>query len=132
MATNRIVPIEKDDQLALHNLRAASKEQVLAVADDLLEWLEDGNWPVSLPIGKVLSQHVDDITPNLVQILRSYDSLWKYWCIRFLLMQLDVAQIPVPVIAELNRIVRQPTASDVNEGASEAAAELLSGDYQND
>jgi hypothetical protein len=132
MATNRIVPIEKDDQLALHNLRTASKEQVLAVADDLLEWLEDGNWPVSLPIGEVLSKHVDDITPNLVRILRSYDSLWKYWCIHFLLMQLDVAQIPAPVIAELNRIVRQPTASDVNERALEAAAELLSGDYQND
>ena len=126
---NRIVPVEKDDQTAIQNLRAASEEQVLAAADELLEWMEDGNWPVSLPIGEVLSKHIDKITPNVVGILRSHDSLWKYWCIRFLLMQLELGQIPPLILAELNRIVLRPTASDVNEGAAEAAGEILSGDY---
>jgi hypothetical protein len=126
---NQLIPTVKDDQVAIEHLKAASEAQVLAVADELLEWLQDGNWPVSLAIGKILSQHIDKLAPKVVAILRSNDSAWKYTCIRFMVMQLPLPQIPAAIITELNRIVLYPTANDVAEEAVEAAAEVLSEDY---
>lgn len=124
-----LVPTYKDDQEAIERLQAASTAQVLAVADELLEWLQDGNWPVSGHIADVLAPHVDALTHKLVLILQGYDSGWKYVCIHYLLKNLTRDQIPQLILDELQRITLQPTANDVDEGAAEVAGELLSGDY---
>lgn len=126
---NPLVPTYKDDQDAIERLQAASAAQVLAVADELLEWLQDGNWPVSGPIADVLATHVDALTHKLVLILQGYDSGWKYVCIHYLLMNLTRAQIPQLILDELQRLTLQPTANDVAEGAAEIAGQLLAGDY---
>jgi hypothetical protein len=124
-----LVPTSKDDQEAIKRLQAASTAQVLAVADELLEWLQDGNWTVSGPIADVLAMHVDALTHKLVLILQGYDSGWKYVCIHYLLMNLTKAQIPPLILDELQRLTLQPTENDVAEGAAEIAGQLLAGDY---
>ena len=129
MSRSSIIPAYKDDQDALSALANADEAQIMVAADELLEWLQDGNWPVSLPIGEVLAQYVDQLAPKLVSILQGYDSAWKYWCIRFLLMNLELTQIPASIRAELTRIVLSPTANDIAEEAAGAAEELLTGAY---
>jgi hypothetical protein len=129
MSRRSIIPAYKDDQDALSALAKADEAQIMVAADELLEWLQDGNWPVSLPIGEVLAQYVDQLAPKLVSILQGYDSAWKYWCIRFLLMNLELTQIPASIRAELTRIVLSPTANDIAEEAAGAAEELLTGAY---
>jgi hypothetical protein len=120
-----LVPRSKDDQVVIANLRAASQAQVLAVAKELLEWLEDGNWPVSYPIGQVLSPYVNEIQDELLPILRGGDALWKRWCIQFILEEAPVAQLAQPYLTELERLATYPTPSEEAEGAAEAAQEAL-------
>jgi hypothetical protein len=122
---NQLIPIHKDDQKAVKNLQAASPEQVLAVAKELLEWLEDGNWPVSYPVGKVLSQYVNQLQDELLPILRGPDPLWKMWCIRFILEEAPVAQLDQQYIVELERLATYPTSNEEAEGTAEAAQDAL-------
>jgi len=122
---NHLIPIHKDDQKAIKNLQAASPEQVLAVARELLEWLEDGNWPVSYPVGKVLSQYVNQLQDELLPILRGPDPLWKMWCIRFILEEAHVAQLDQQYIVELERLATYPTSNEEAEGTAEAAQDAL-------
>jgi hypothetical protein len=122
---NHLIPIHKDDQKAIKNLQAASPEQVLAVAKELLEWLEDGNWPVSYSIGKVLSQYTNQLQDELLPILRGHDAIWKMWCIRFLLEEAPVAQLDQKYLIEVERIATYPTANEVAEGTAEVAQEAL-------
>lgn len=107
------------------NLQAASQEQVLTVAQKLLEWLEDGNWPVSYPVGNVLSRYVHQLQDELLPILREHDAIWKMWCIRMLLAEAPVAQLDHPYVVELERIAAYPTAAEAAEDAAEAAQEAL-------
>jgi hypothetical protein len=127
MTSNRLVPSSKDDLDAINALANASEQDIIAVADELLEWLQDGNWPVSYPVGVILSRYVNKLSDKLVSVFRSYDSIWKYWCIKFIIMELNINQIPSDIIHELRRMVESPTASDIEEGAAEAATEVLSG-----
>ena len=120
-----LVPSSKDAQEAVANLQAASQEQVLAAAKELLEWLEDGNWPVSYPVGSVLSQYVNQLQDELLPILRGPDPLWKMWCIRFLLAEASLAQLDRQYVVELERIAIYPTAAEQAEGTAEAAQEAL-------
>lgn len=122
---NQLVPRHKDDQEALANLQAASQEQVLAAAKELLEWVEDGNWPVSYPVGKVLSQYVNQLQDELLPILRGRDAIWKMWCIRFILEESPVAQLDQQYLIEVERIATYPTSNEEVEGAAEAAQEAL-------
>jgi hypothetical protein len=122
---NHLVPTSKDDQKAIENLQIASPEQVLVVAKELLEWLEDGNWPVSYPIGRVLSQYVNQLQSELLPILRGPDPLWKMWCIRFILEEAHGSQLDQQYIVELKRIANYPTLSEQAEGTAEAAQDAL-------
>lgn len=122
---NQLVPAYKDDQEAIVNLQAASQEQVLAVAKELLEWVEDGNWPVSYPIGKVLSQYVNQLQDELLPILRGSDAIWKMWCIRFILEETQVTRLDQQYLLELERIAKYPTSNEEAEGAAEAAQDAL-------
>lgn len=122
---NHLVPLHKDDQQAIQNLQVAKPEQVLAVAKELLEWVEDGNWPVSYPIGKVLSQYVNQLQAELLPILRGQDAIWKMWCIRFILEDVPVAQVDHLYLLEVERIATHPTPNEVAEGTAEVAQEAL-------
>lgn len=122
---NHLIPTSKDDQKAIENLQTASPEQVFVVAKELLEWLEDGNWPVSYPVGKVLSQYVNQLQDELLPILRGPDPLWKMWCIRFILEEAQVSQLDKQYLVELERIAKYPTPNEEAEGTAEAAQDAL-------
>jgi hypothetical protein len=125
MTVRSIIPAHKDDQDAISELAKAEEAQIMLAADELLGWMQDGNWPVSLPIGELLAPHVDKLAPKIVRILQGNDSAWKYCCVRFLLVGLKLSQIPTSILAELRRIALHPTPSDRAEEAAAAVAELL-------
>lgn len=117
---SRIIPAEKDDQDAIQNLRAASKEQILAAAKELVEWTEDYNWPVAKHVCEVLSPYVNQLQDHLLPILRGNDENWKVWCIRFLLGDAPVPRLDPVYLAELERMV-----AEEGEWVAETAREVL-------
>lgn len=125
MFMNHLVPSHKDDQRAIRRLQIASPEQVLALAPELLEWVQDGNWPVAHPIIQVLRPLVNQLQDALLPILQGNDAIWKMWCICAIIAQAPVSHLAPAYLGELARIVEHPTFDEEEEGAHEAAQDAL-------
>jgi|SRR6476469_1111220 len=115
----RIIPNEKGDQEAIQNLRAASKEQILAAAKELVAWTEDYNWPVARHVCEALCPYVNQLQDHLLPILQGNDANWKVWCIRFLLGDAPVPLHPI-YLTELERMV-----GEEGEWIAEEARDIL-------
>lgn len=109
----RLIPASKRDWEAVRNLQAASPAQLIALADELLPWLQDMNWPIADDIQALLVPHVPAISDTIVRILNeSDDDVWKMWLITALLTEIPAAQLSDSLREALWRIVRQPTAGE--------------------
>ena len=72
-----MIPKEKNDEEAIKRLMSASDDQVIENADQLLEWLQDINWPVFKGIVKRLSVLGNELVVPISNIMESDDSIWK-------------------------------------------------------
>jgi hypothetical protein len=89
----------------------------------LLEWLQDGNWPVSAPIFKFLLPHVNEIEDEIIKIFSTNDGIWKYWVLGLIYHYPE--KISNAMLKEIIRIAEHPTYDEINEGAQEEAVEVL-------
>jgi hypothetical protein len=120
-----LIPASKRDWDAVHNLQAASAEQIIALADDLLPWLQDMNWPIADYIQALLVPHVQAISDNIVRVLQeSDDDVWKSWLLSVLVAEIPTAQLSCSMKEALRRIVEHPTAGE-QEYVLDAARSVL-------
>lgn len=111
--TFNLIPSSKRDWDAVDNLQAASAEQIIALADDLLPWLQDMNWPIADYIQALLVPHVEAISDNIVRVLNeSDDDVWKSWLISELVAEIPIAHMSPSMREALMRIVMHPTAGE--------------------
>jgi hypothetical protein len=111
--TFHLIPSSKRDWDAVHHLQAASAEQIIALADDLLPWLQDMNWPIADYIQALLVPHVEAISDNIVRVLNeSDDDVWKSWLLSELVAEIPAAQLSFAMQEALRRIVEHPTAGE--------------------
>jgi hypothetical protein len=72
-----MIPKDKHDLDALELLAQASDEDVIKNANELLEWLQDINWPVFNGIVARLSPLGNKLELPITKILNGSDSIWK-------------------------------------------------------
>lgn len=80
----------------------------------LLSWLQDLNWPVALPICKLLRNSGPEIIPELRRILRSSDSEWIYYTVTSLLPFL-IPSIQAELLFDIKRYLETGQAGDYQE-----------------
>jgi Domain of unknown function (DUF5071) len=118
------VPKNKHDIAAVQRARAVGFPELNSVIPSLLEWMQDGNWPVAMEIAELLQDAGSALDAPLLVILKSDDAIWKYWAIILL-----VSRLPRPtsseLIGELRRIALTPTRAEKVEGVDEEAASVL-------
>jgi|GEM_PF-926259 len=120
-----LLPRSKTDDAALKRLHQLPEAELLPLLPELLEWLEDLNWPVAGPVWDFLRPYVAYLEPAIVEVLMGYDNEWK----RHLLRLVEDANLPTlssPLRELTERIAYQPTASEKAEETDEAARDLLS------
>jgi len=121
----RLVPKDKFDDEACANLQAASDEDLLPYIADLLECLQDLNWPIAGPVAERLSLLGNELVEPVLHILNSDDEMWKYWIIsHFLYLVSD--EVFQALRFKLNSICLHPTASEIAEEVHCVTCELLS------
>src|SRR5687768_275917 len=120
----RLLPQNKKDLDSVRAIVALGYPAVAPVLPDLLEWLQDSNWPVWRPIAEFLASLPEQMAPLIWDVLRGDDHVWKYHCIAGLiqLMPPDVAE---QFRAELTRLAERPSAVERAEGLDEAAQDAL-------
>jgi hypothetical protein len=119
-----ILPRDKHDTLAVEQLAGLGYPIISPVLPELLQWLQDANWPVARPISDLLVKIGQPIVPLLLEALKGDDAIWKYWC-----LELVICRLPANVIAdlrpELERLAQYPSDSDRQDEVHISANSLL-------
>ena len=120
----QLLPKDKLDVAGARGIVALGYPAVAPVLPELLEWLQDCNWPVSRPIGEFLVTIPEAVAPLIWDVLRGDDDIWKYWCIVCLIGRMPVG-VAEQFRGELTRLAERPTAAERLEELDEVAREAL-------
>lgn len=113
MNPKELVPKNKFDIETAEKLFQYSFDEVETVIRSILEWLQDGNWPVSKPVGNYIkSLNPDLIGPYLMEIMNGPDYEWKYFLLS-IFDEHDLENGYQPFITEINRLVDHPTETEI-------------------
>lgn len=119
-----LFPTSKYDLEACATLANASDGEVGPLVPQLLEWLQDMNWPVAVHVRDRLARMSAELVEPVRKVLIGNDETWKYWLVSSLLPETD-SRVVSALSAELKRLAFCPTASEKSEEVDMLARELL-------
>ena len=120
-----LIPKHKFDQETVEKLEKLSFEQLKPIIPELLEWLQDMNWPIARPVADILEPHIDKIVPEIIKIFKTDDGMWKYWVIIF------VRNTTNPLLLnEIERIAKFPSRDEIEDEVNFLAIAILNGEYK--
>lgn len=122
MDIKKLIPKDKFDFETVEQLKKHSFKDIECIVPDLLEWLQDMNWPISKSIAEFLIPFSEKIALEILQILKSKDEMWKYW----ILLKFGKIVKNKLVVQEINRIAKSPTQDEIDNSVYEAAKEIVS------
>lgn len=113
MNLEELVPKNKFDTESAEKLFQYSFDEIEPIIPQILEWMQDGNWPVSKPVGRYIkSLPQERIGPYIMGILDGTDYEWKYFLIS-IFEKADLEKGYLPLLAELKRLVNAPTDTEI-------------------
>ncbi len=118
-----ILPQTKFDTDKAYALVALGFPAVHAVIPQILEWLQDLNWPIARTFQPFLIGIGKPLSPYVANVLAGNDQCWKY-------NLLVGVVLPSPELAqtlrmELERMAFRPTPSEIQEEVNQVAIEIL-------
>ncbi|MFL5743003.1 MAG: DUF5071 domain-containing protein [Flavisolibacter sp.] len=117
-----LIPKDKADTSTAKKLMGHNFEELKPIIPQLLEWIQDMNWPVAGPVSRYLESISEHLTPYIIEILRGDDSTWKYWC---LIVFGRSKQIDPVLFQEIQRLKDYASKMDIEEGVLEVVNEIL-------
>lgn len=121
MNIKTLIPKDKFDFETIGKLKMYSFEEIEPIIPNLLEWLQDMNWPISKSIADFLIPFSEKISPEILKILQGKDEMWKYW----ILLTFGKITKDKLVLQEITRIVQNPTKDEIDNDVLEIAKEIL-------
>ena len=79
MKLSDCIPATKFDIAAVENAAALGFPAINPILLELLEWVQDGNWPVARGVFGLLAKAGPEIAPHINAIFDSDDEEWKYF-----------------------------------------------------
>jgi hypothetical protein len=110
MSTSALVPRDKYDIERVEALVAAGPEAAISILPELLEWIQDMNWPVALPLSEYLVTIGEPLIPHLRKILTSDDHWWIYSVLLHI-----VEDLPVELVRSLKPELDQLVGRSEND-----------------
>lgn len=118
-----LMPSSKRDTAKAEQLIALGYPKVEPVLPQILEWVQDLNWPVAIVFQRFLITIGAPLAPYVRAVLLTSDDPWKYsLMIGIVWASPGLAQA---LRQDVERIARTPTAGELAEEVSEAAAQVL-------
>ncbi|MEM9416337.1 MAG: DUF5071 domain-containing protein [Planctomycetota bacterium] len=121
-----------EDYLVRHKSDIENAQQLVAlgypavrsVLPQMMEWIQDMNWPVARVLQPFLVSIGEPILPEVRRVFESDDLVWQYWCIVEILGHLPVENVS-SFRPELERLALRPTQTERQEELDQVAGELL-------
>lgn len=89
MKPHELLPKNKFDDKNLNIIRKLPDTQIKLVIYELLEWIQDYNWPIANQVLQILVQRQELVFPYISDILKGNDVMWKYWILELLIPSLE-------------------------------------------
>lgn len=124
MKSKDYIPNNIYDVAAVERLKHLPLEFVRKDVPALLEWLQDLHWDVATGIAEYLTPYVNEITQELLFILNTDDSMWKY-CIIYGLIARSQNKLNSALIKALKTIAEHPSKIDAEDTVDEAARDII-------
>jgi hypothetical protein len=122
---SNLLPRDKFDFERVNELKQLNNTDLIHLLPNLLEWLQDINWPIAQEIAKLLLNFPIEIVPHIKSVLQGDDDIWKYWCLSELVMELPIESKTL-FKEELEKLANSPTPDEKLEDLDEMAVEILS------
>jgi hypothetical protein len=113
------VPQNKHDVAAVHRAVDAGFPAVEPVLDELLEWMQDANWPVARELIPFLASIGAPLEPHLRRVVAGTDLIWKYWVYTLIG---DSPALYGIFRDDLRRVAESPTKEEKREELDEKCA----------
>lgn len=122
--SNHLIPESKFDFGSIQRLQQLEPQQLIPILPELLVWLQDINWPVAIPMSKILLTVPNEIVPHVRDVLHTDDTEWIEWCLQYIVGFLPVALIR-KLEPEIRRIADSPTQWEYETESHITAQEIL-------
>jgi hypothetical protein len=118
------LPRDKHDVKAIRKLSEFSDAELKEIIPELMEWLQDGNWPISKPVEDLLLRFGEELIPHIHNVFETKDSTWEYFMLVGLISRLPITYL-VLLQTDFERILKFPTPCEVLEELDEIIIELM-------
>ncbi|MCM2564608.1 DUF5071 domain-containing protein [Janthinobacterium kumbetense] len=117
------LPRDKHDTPNAQALIALSWEEVHPAMPQILEWVQDVNWPVAGVLLPYLAGIGPRLAPYIKTVLAGNDEQWKYYVLQGIVRH--SRELAFELDGELQRFAHAPTMGEREEGVAEVAREIL-------
>ncbi|MDK8192278.1 DUF5071 domain-containing protein [Paenibacillus sp. UMB7766-LJ446] len=118
------LPRDKHDVKAIRKLSKCSDAELKKIIPELMEWLQDGNWPISKSVEDLLLRFGEELIPHIQNVFKTKDPQWEYFMLSGLISRLP-SQYLIILKDDLERILKNPTKSETLEELDEVIVPLL-------
>ncbi|GBF75528.1 DUF5071 domain-containing protein [Paenibacillus sp. 598K] len=119
-----LLPKDKHDFESVNELKTLDKAELVLLVPDLLEWLQDINWPIAREVAKLLLTVPHEAVPYVEEVLAGKDELWKIGCLDYLVIDLPV-DAQERLRERLEIMAYQPTKGEQEEEIHLSAKNIL-------
>ena len=124
MENNYLIPKNKQDYTTVELLKSKDLATIESLADDLLFWIQDINWPIAEDLIEMLIPLDDKLVPNIKKVIDSEDYEWIYNCLYFLISRLSNEPIQ-KLEKDLNRLKENKSKAFIEYEIPSLVDELL-------
>ena len=118
-----LAPKSKSDLETANRAVAVGYPAVKPVLSELVEWLQDYNWPVARVLAPFLAKIGMPLVPHIDHVFSTTDETWKYWMIVCLISHND--DLYEHYKQKLVQFAEQPTDNDSRHELDEVARNAL-------
>ncbi|MFB8375360.1 DUF5071 domain-containing protein [Paenibacillus taichungensis] len=124
MNVRQWLPRDKHDFEAVRKLSELSNEELRDIIPELMEWLQDGNWPIFRSVEDLLLRFEEELIPYIQNVFNTKDPQWEYFMLTGLISRLPSRYLIV-LKDDLERILKNPTEDEMLEELDEVIVPLL-------
>ena len=117
------LPRDKHDTRSAQALIALRWEEIRPAMPQILEWVQDANWPVAGILLPYLAGIGVRLAPYVKTVLAGNDEQWKYFVLQGIVRH--SLELAAALNGELTRFALAPTVAELEEGVAEVAREIL-------
>ncbi len=122
MEIKDLIPKDKSDFSNIDKLYKLTDDEIKPIVYELLEWIQDYNWPVAQKLVPVLQEREDLIFPYISIILKGSDNMWKYWMMELLIPNFT-KEHKEELKEELLKLTKLPGEDEESKNIRECAIE---------